>query len=365
MTAYIIISGVHELDTGAYFPTVTLQPVLLAGHNPYRHLNICLCVSLTVALIVFALIPSVAIGTVVSVYKCQDYGAVATVFPGDTVLAAELTDCQWNTSLKPTKTPRNVIDVYVAPCSAVKVHSEEINYTSIRFPDVTIGNPIIDEHSIVSNYFVENTTVTITTRLGSSNSMEAFMCLFRNSESFSTFLYPEDKNRFLNVMNSAIRCDKIQLAPNTSSTHEMMFSINDTDYYYHGISPSYSESLSFLQYNLSISRNFYNHSDFLNYLVSCSFRSTRSNCSINNSYSNSSTCVMLYARSSIDINGFNYIAINAEGFPVDRRPVFIPALTGSILGGCAVLGVCVTSSMYIYCRHCKRIMTRFQNTVQY
>ena len=340
-----------------YRETTNTGSVLFAGNSPYRRLNICLCAFLLVISFVSVLIPSIAMGTLVSVYKCQDYGDIPAVFPGDTVLAAELTDCQWNTSLKPTKTPRNVIDAYVAPCSAVKVHSKEINYASIIFPNVTIGNPIIDQHFKVSNYFVQNTTVTVTTQLGSPNSStatEAFMCLFHTSELFSTFLYPEDENHFLNVMKLAIRCDVIQLASNASSTCEVEFRINNTGYHFLGISPSYSTTLSFLQYNLSISRHFYNHSDFLSYLTSCSFVSTSSNCLINNSYS--STCVMLSARPSLDVNGFNYIAINAEGFPVHRRPDFIPVLIGSITGGCAFLMTFVSILLCIYCRRRKIIV---------
>lgn len=303
-------------------------------------------------------------GTVASIYKCQDYEVTAIVYPGDIILAAETTDCQWNTAavLKRVGSPRNEIDVYIAPCDAVKVHSEEKNYTSIMFPEIHYGQTVIGLNSNnFSNYFGKNSSVSLAAQMGSNDSMEAFMCIYDNATLFGSFLNPDSEEHFLQSMELALECEKIQLVPYSPYNYDISIKFTDNGYYFVGISPSYSDALSFLQFNLSVWRNFYNRSDFLEDLINCPLSSTGSNCSANNTYS--STCTMLYASVSIDDNYFNFVAIDAEGIPVHRRSAFIPVLAGSLCVGFAVFAFEAAVTIYIYNRCRKKISKRF-NGVQ-
>ena len=279
------------------------------------------------------------------IYKCQDFEVTAVVYPEDTVLAAELTNCQSNTTavLERVGSPSNEIDVYVAPCDAVKVHTEEKFITS---PETHIGQTIIGLNSNkFSNYFGKNSSVSLTAQMSSNNSTEAFMCIYANSSLFVDFLSPDSEEHFLQSMELAFWCEKIQLELYTPYNYHTSFVLNN-GYYFVGISPTYSNALSYLQFNLSVSRNFYNHSDFLVNKITCPLSGRGTNCSANNSYS--STCIMLHASISINNNYFNFIAINAKGFPVHHRPVFIYALAVSLCCGFVVMIVAILVALCIY-----------------
>ena len=326
-----------------------------AGHNPYCRVNTCLFIAITVGSIVSLLIPSIVMGTVVGIYKCQDSENAAVVYPDDTVLAATLTECQSNTTsvLERVGSPRNEIDVYVVPCDAVKLHTEEKNYTSITSPETHIGQTIIGLNSNnFSNYFGKNSSVSLTAQMSSNDSTEAFMCIYTNSSLFGDFLNPDSEEHFLQSMEVAHWCNKIQLELYTPYNYHTSFVFNN-GYYFVGISPTYSNALSYLQFNLSVSRHFYNYSDFLENHITCPLSGRGSNCSAKNSYS--STCIMLHASVSIDSNYFNFIAINAEGFPVHHRPVFIYALAVSLCCGFAVMIIVVPMALCIYRRWRKQI----------
>lgn len=272
---------------------------------------------LAVCLLTPFLIVGVTYVSVVETYKCEGITVTASVHPDDTVLAARLTGCQEaHALLTPEKSPRDFIDVYVTDCDNLTIHSELQHYTSPPYPDVDNAIVVIDQsHKSRSNYYIENTAIEFTTHLISHNSTEVFACLFRNSSIFDKFKYPEDRDHFLSILKLATWCEKIQVAPDT--TQKMAITINSTGYYFGGFS-AFNLRLDFLQFNLSVTRLFYNSSDFLQDHVNCHLTRTSSNCSVNNSFSD--TCIMLRATSA-DIDDFNYIRVNAAKQPVYQNTV--------------------------------------------
>lgn len=256
---------------------------------------------------------------VIESYQCKDISITSAVHPDDTVLASQLGSCQQvNVLLSPVESPRNAIDVYVTDCNNVTIHSESKNYTSPTYPAVDSAIVIIDQsHKSRSNYFVTSTTVEVVTHLTSPNATDVFMCLFRNSSIFDKFLYPDSREHFFNILNLATWCDKVHVTSDT--TRRMAFTINSTGYYFAGIS-ALQLSLESLQFNVSLTRNFYNRSDFLqDHVNNCHLTQSSSNCSVRNSYLH--TCIMLHA-TSIDIDDFDMIKVDAPKVSVYRSTMF-------------------------------------------
>ena len=318
---------------------------LFIGHRSFK--IFCAFLLISLLLLLFGLFPSGALGIVAIITKCHSYEVSSMIYSEDSILVAELTDCQWNTSLWRSKHCTNSVNVYAPPCDAVKVHSEKKNFSSLMYSNMTFGKEIVDVNlGNISNYFVENSTVAITAEVSSTDSTEAFMCIYTNSTIFSDFLYPSGEDYLLDVMKFAIRCDKIELRPNDSIKHKMAFQVNVTGYYFVGISPSYNTPFS-VQFNLAVLSNYYNRSDFLQYRISCPLSTENSNCPVKNSYT--STCIMLYASQSFNNHDFNYfhITIMAEGYPVVLRPVFKYTAIGSIT--MSLFLVPIVLSLIYYC----------------
>ena len=242
--------------------------------------------------------------------KWHDYEVIVIVYPEDTTIVSTLTYCPKNSS-RCSKPLINPIDAYLAPCDAVKEHSVGKNYISIMYPDCTFGKQIIDMNlsNNISNYVhsVKNSVVTLRSTDGAETLKFIFICI--KSKIFSNFLYSDDKKHFWDVINSAIRCNKLELQPNASIIYKMAFQVNITGYYFVGISPSYNTRFS-VQFNLSVSSNYYDRSDFLQYHINCSLSTENSYCPVNNSYTN--TYIMMYASPSLNSNNFNYITVKPE-----------------------------------------------------
>lgn len=303
-------------------------------------------VLLIIAVVTLSMVvPPVA---VVASYECKDVGVTSIVHPADTVHGASLSSgCQLNALLKPAKPTRDIIDVYATDCNNLTVHYELLNYTSPVYPDVHNAISIIDESNKVgSNYYVKNTTVDISLHIVSSNSStETFLCLFGNDSYFSTFLYPDDREHFLKVLNFAIKCYKIQ----GESSRNVRFTINDTGYYFAGVSSF--QILESLQINVSLTRNFYDRSDFLQDHVNCHLVQTTNNCTVNNTFAD--TCIMLHATVA-DIADFNYIGISAAGKTVYHSlPFNIVMPFVGVVFVIAVVVVVVVIAFYFNCLHCR------------
>lgn len=302
-----------------------------------RKIKMKKCFFILVPLSVMIMLVGVTCPVLIEKFKCQGEHTTRIVHPEDTVLAAILDQCQGNISLTPAKQTRNVIDVYITDCNNVQVHSEEPpEFNSPPYYDVDNAISIIEESHMTSNYFVNGTVAEITAFIVSHNSTtSAFLCFFNNKDYFDIFKFPKNASHFLGVIKLGW-CDQLD---GEYVTHSMTFKVNTSGYYFAAIGSL--GKLDTLQYNLSLTRLFYNNSDFINDQVFCPLVHGSSPCVVNNGiYNYSRTCIMLHAASS-DVNYFNYISIEASPIPAVQSPIFQPVLIPCVIVCFLIAILCV------------------------
>lgn len=260
------------------------------------------------------------------IYHCEALNTVSTVYPGDSVLAAEIDrNCQIGGELyiAPDKSPVNIVNAYITNCDELIVYNESIVYSSPPYQDIKSAIIAIDQFDKTgSNYYLQDTAGKITASIAVQSDTKAYMCLFSNISSFWTFKAPPDKEHFLYSIKFAKQCTIEDIPSNTTHTVEMSFIADDTGYYFGAISLSPFTPSSMLQFNLTVTRRFYNLSNFIDDDLSCPL-TTAHECPLNNTFPR--TCVMLYATLNEDnSNDFNDIDITAFKIPYYRSTSFRP-----------------------------------------
>lgn len=297
------------------------------------------------------IIPTAIVGistlVVVYTYNCADISHLSSVYPGDTVLAASL-QCQHDARLTQTLSPRAIVDVYATDCHNLTFHTKPESYSYPPYSDIDFAVPILEQGKPgdSSNYYLENTSIEIDVRISSMNNSEVYLCLFNNVSTFQTFKKYRDEH-LLNILMLAVTCDKIQVEANVSSFHHMPLKINVTNYYFVGLS-SPKQRLDSLQYNISLTRNFYNYSDFEQDYVDCHLARINSTCSISNNHS--STCILLHATFSGALD-FNFVSVSAAKEPIQHTSRFVITLSSSssFSGAIILIVITVTIIYKVYC----------------
>ena len=282
--------------------------------------------------------------------ECEELNDVSVLYPDDTVLVANLTDCQVSPSLTPKSPPlSHTVQVYVTSCSNVKTHTEYL--PPIIFPEtpnVSAGFTFI-RNTHGTNYYARGTTIEIHTKLGvtTQSGVDVFLCLFNNTLDFSKFIpHDEDKESFQHITQQP-ECHVLDI----NTTTITLFSINTSSYYYAGISSL--STIDFVQVNMSLVRRFYNYTDFNDdRVLDCSLSST---CSIQKK--SSRTCILLRALPDINYNPDKVIVRASEqSFLVSsKRPITVSVpIVGLLLIGIISGLLC---SVHLYrIRHRKKIL---------
>ncbi len=264
----------------------------------------------------------------------KNQNSPSTLFPGDTILAASITT---DAVLTFNEVPTNPIHIYPVDCDTISVHTEVIKKIE-DIPNVKNGISIIDPYTSGNSYLVLGTKAEISLQIDAKSKSNAYICLFINASDYDTFTYPVEPNDFYKVLDKG-RCDILE-----NATHNMTFAVNETGYYFAAVSPRPNHMLGSLQFNLSLVRNFYNHSDFLDHEEPCSLSEATSSCEIKSKYPN--TCVMEYTAPMEDSNDF-VTTITSTKRPLNRNTAFIASMAVlSVL--CLASVITVASVCYNY-----------------
>ena len=252
---------------------------------------ICTCIFIFICILVVSLTSPFGILYGVT-ESCEKINVNIEVYPDDTVLAANLTDCHVSTSLTTNKTEPNV-DVYVTNCSNVKTYSQ---YHFMNIPGINMTT----EYTFIKqpyNYYVQGTIVNITTELkvSSGSGDNVFLCFFIDRNDYNKFITHTNRQLFKLLTQRPI-CFELG---NTT----IPFTVNTTGYYYVAIASL--SSFDLIDANVSLVKKFYNQSDFEDDLV-CTLPGHCSTDKIS-----PSTCVFLQAQIS-DKNTFNYVTVIAK-----------------------------------------------------
>lgn len=308
--------------------------VLFPGGG-WKLITVCFFLSVMIILITMG----VAIGVPVKyIGECEELNDIIVLYPDDTVLAANLTDCQVSPSLTPMSPPlSHTVHLYVTNCSNVKTYTEYL--PQIIFPEspnVSIGFTFIPSVLSDTNYYARGTTVEVTTKFEVTTQSDAdvFLCLFNNSDDFDKFIpspkSKEGKESFQHIIQQS-NCHVLDINA-TTTTH---FSIDTSGYYYGGISSL--GTIDLVQVNMSLVRRFYNHSDFnADLVVDCSLSRT---CSIEKT--SSRTCILLRALPDFDYDP-NKMIVQAELFlESSKLPITLSVVIGLLIIISIFVGVCI------------------------
>ena len=302
------------------------------------------CFILGFVLIVFALSIAITPVGVVLPCKCQGIKPTSPIKGGDTILVAELTQCQKppNISLvhQDGRTRINDISVFFTSCD--NLHIYVINFT---YSFVEISTPIhwlLDKDQ--DNYFLPNTQVNITLNIYSDTTNETLVVCLLNFRDHDRLQQSTTVGERLDVVKEK-NCTEIR-----SNSLSFSKTIEKAAHYFVAIVSLTDAAPDSLKgdYNVSISRHFYNHSDFQTD-EKCTGLSSRKHCI--EDFNSSSNCIVLYA--AIDPEGtfFDNVSTVAEAVPfTERHELIIPTIVLPILGICvliiAIVSVCYCMNRY-------------------
>lgn len=216
---------------------------------------------------------------------CRGLIVASTVATDDTVFAVELDKCQGTSFISPINVVRvNDIKVYTPDCSKVTTYSKLVEYASPNYTN--LESQSVTEK--ISNYYVKGTSVRITAAIESSNVTAAILCFFDNKNYYDQFKFPNKSSNFLDIIRQGT-CKKFE-----DSHLTFTFNVSSTGYYFGGIASLVTIDL--LQFNRSLTRVYYNNSDFDDDLLKlCSLTSLTHNqpCVVHKKLNN--ICIMLHA----------------------------------------------------------------------
>ena len=300
---------------------------------------------LSIALIFLALGIATTPAVIVTELKCQGIEVTSPIKGGDTILVAELNQCQKtpNISLvhQDGRTRINDIMVFFTSCDNLLVY-----VTNFAYSLVEISTPIqwlLDQDQ--ENYLRPNSHVGITLNIHSDTTNETLVVCMVNLR---------DHERLQKSMTVGERLDVVkenncmEIGSNSLSFSK---TIEKAAHYFVAIVSLTDAAPVNLngQYNVSISRHFYNHSDFQSD-EKCTGLSSRNHCI--EEFNSSSNCVVLYA--AIDPEGtfFDNVSTVAEAVPfTERHELIIPTIVLPIFGLCVLI---IASVSVCYCTHMYR-----------
>ncbi len=217
-----------------------------------------------------------------------------------------LNQCQVHAAINPTVKLKNNVDTYVTNCDNVNVYSNESNISSnvSNQQSMAIMDGIIPD-SIVSNYLGNGSSFAISIYI-KPQPTSVFLCIFSSEYNLSNFLYPHSVQMFKDAIKLGDCSEKGNNSMgNNTMTISRNIALNNSGYFFIALASEFGTIIAFASYNLSLTRKFYNQSDYTKDWVSC----FNANCQLNITYPRS--CVMLYANSG-ETDFYNYVEVIAE-----------------------------------------------------
>ena len=277
----------------------------------------------------------------------------SSIIQGDTLKAAELSNCQDHTTTslihQDGRTRINAIYVYLTSCANLKEHVENFTYELlvIATPVTWILEPRVYDHS---NYFLPNTEFNTTVDINSNSTNETLYVCLLSLWNYYRLQNTETAEEHLDIVQD-LETDCVKMESDSLTLTRI---IDMAGYYFWAIiSVTEAEPRNLDgQCTVSIVRHFYDRDDFLNNEV-CNELSSTNPCAINNlDYNTTSNCVVLYADIDPEDIFFDNVSTIAEAVPWTKRNELKIPTSLSIIAVC-VLILSIVLVCYCGCRHYK------------
>ena len=289
----------------------------------------------------------VTLGIQIPLTACKERHETTPITRGNTILLINLTDCQNFTNisivLKEGKPRINDISTFVTSCDSLRTHVD--NFTNHLVEIATPVDWLLEE----DNYFLGKSRITTSLLISSNTNQTLFVCV----------LDLIDYNRLQKPIPVSERQDLVK-EKNCTQIETDNFSQSQSvpsaaHYYLAVVSVTDTAPVTLNgQYNVSISKRYYNLSDFQDgEIKDCDgFSSGADSCKLNNLDYNTSSdnCVLLHAAQDLEEIIFDEVSVVAKAVAwTERNRLKIPiiALPAFTLGACVLVICCI---LYYYYR---------------
>ena len=249
-----------------------------------------------------------SIAFVSAIASTFQHSSFTSLFPRDTVLAANLTEPYTYIELS-NRTPLiNPVLIFPENCEALNASSKPILQRDFEVNDVERASIIDQNDTSHRNYFVPPTTGHITVRVNTASQTNVSICLFKRASDYDSFMLSKEEKELQQVMHNGL-CD---LLPNvTQAVHNMSFTVNVSSYYFAGVRiPPNSPTVDSLHISISLERYYYDTPQGDE--DPCSLHGERSQCKLKRR--DHKTCILLYTEQNFNSNDFIEIHIYTHIF---------------------------------------------------